>query len=210
MACLGEPPDSHEEAPTIKQLACGCLALLIISLVICGFVAICVKDGRRDEREDRVQKARLDALRRQRKAEREKHDLDALRRRIRAAQPLEGVAEERYLGSTVDGGNVEKSGGIDCCVLVLRTDQGGRIALYIETHGGVRAMSVYALAKEGIRVRFPAHNVINAENWPPQTYGTFFERGTWTGTKGADQIEFIEQENTKDEVQGIGRLLEGR
>jgi len=139
-------------------------------------------------REAAEQRVQVQLRRRERVAERERGELAEARRRQKFAGFIEAVVEERYFGSEVKGAEIESN----TCILVLR-DGVKKLALHVETRGEIQASAVYALAKSGTRIRFPAGNVIQVEKWPPTIYGTFFEEKTWTGTKGADQIEFIEE-----------------
>jgi len=133
------------------------------------------------------------------------------RRRNQLAGDIVAVVEERYLDSEfVGSGKLDgKCGGSfvgfsseihgeqasaesTCCVLVLRTEAGNRLAVYVESRGEVRALAAYALARPGTKVSFRAGNLVQADEWPATTYGTFFDKDTFVGVKGADQLKFIE------------------
>jgi len=185
MGSLGGSHTSYNPLPMWLNVTFLVVAILLM-VGGCRVIVSCRSDPQKklNEKEIKARQKAATKARKQRVAERNARELAAARKKHKFAGEIVITIDERHLGSESDAS--------ERCVLTGRTEAGKKIALYVESRGEVKAMAVYGMAKPGMKVKFPKSNYVRLKKFPPETYGTWFDDETWTGTKGADQLEFMD------------------
>ena len=167
--------------------------IMIFFCLIACLLAGCTPSNEEMERRDAeaVKAIRQERINAERALARERSAIEREQKRIKL------IEDDKKLGYII--WTVIDESSLSGYCLGIKTDSGRTIGLHVidSEDKKATALSLDMITEKGSRISFPAGNLKSADSLPAQYYAeeTCFEEGVQTGTKMADRIRVLENNN---------------